>query len=109
MHLCMNEVDEGCLATFINIIHTHVNATQSSIYHIEWKAPFCTPSAWRTLFVQKLIQATKFSRSTNNNWYDVMSFSLINIDTMFFRGFFDSRVNMHLLPSDCMSNIKRWI
>lgn len=36
----------------------------------------------------------------NNNWYDVMSFYLIKIDTMFFKGCFDIRVNMHLLPSD---------
>lgn len=27
MHLCMNDVDEGCLATFIFIIHTRVNST----------------------------------------------------------------------------------
>ena len=40
----------------------------------------------------------------NNNWYDVMSFSLINIDTMFFKGCFDSRVNTHLLQSDYVSN-----
>ena len=33
-----------------------------------------------------------------------MSFSLVNIDTMFFKGCFDSRVNMHLLPSDYISN-----
>ena len=29
-----------------------------------------------------------------------MSFYLIKIDTMFFKGCFDIRVNMHLLPSD---------
>ena len=33
-----------------------------------------------------------------------MSFSLINIDTMFFKGCFDSRVNTHLLQSDYVSN-----
>ena len=41
----------------------------------------------------------------NNNWNDVMSLSLKNIDTTFLKAVqtFDSRVNIHLLPSDYIS------
>ena len=34
----------------------------------------------------------------------LFTFNAKTIDTMFFKGCFDSRVNMHLLPSDYISN-----
>ena len=45
------------------------------------------------------------ARFINNNWHDVMSFLLINIDTTFFEScMFDSRVDIHLSPSDSISH-----
>ena len=43
--------------------------------------------------------------NNRDNWYDVMSFSLINIDTMFFKGCFDSRVNLRIFS--CLACVYR--
>ena len=79
---------------------------------------FCFPSPNQPIFFEVKKKNSRFTSQRskyfnlpntrscyiNSNWYDVMSFSLINIDTMSFKGCFDSRVNMHLLPPDYISN-----